>query len=231
MKNIALIDRIVYSVAQVLTAFGLLMFLFLPMITVKVSVYGLSTTVSATLIDAMSQSSELSEAGINMEGDGSGVVFMVFFIIAMCIAALEILYIIITLITGKNVKFGAVIGLAAAATVVSLALFIICNIEIADALGELGEYASYFDVSTSWVGSLIVCAVSLVIPLIYGFAVKPRLSAAPIAETAEVSEPQVNATANDEMAIVETLKAYKQLLDDGAITQEEYDNKKKELFQ
>lgn len=234
-----LIDKIVYYIAQALTAFGLLMFLFLPMISVSASVYGITSSVSYTFIDAMSSSSEMSDSmssfGVSVEGDSSGVVLLVLFIIAMCIAAITLIYMLVTLITKKGFKPAVAICLLAVATVVSLVMFIICNVEISSAVSQLKEligdssYLSFsYSITTGWIGSLIVCVISLAIPFVYGYIVKPNLKTAPAEEAAAAPVEQPKA---DEMSTAEALKAYKQLLDDGAITQEEYDKKKSELLQ
>lgn len=235
MKKVIL-DKIVYGVAQGLAIFGLLMFLFVPMLSVSITVLSSNTAVaSVTIIDFLG-SIEFDSGNTALAMD---IVILAMFVLTMILALVAVINLIVALTSHSEMKGSATLTFAILAFLFSLAMFIVINRYIAqNTLENLSDYISeylsdYITVSTGWIGSLIVCVVALLIPIIYINAIRPNVKFAADDEEAQPKNTSVgkkNSAAHSDMDTIEAIKAYKQLLDDGAITAEEYEKKKAELL-
>jgi len=234
MKKISIIDKIVYGVGEGLTVFGLLMFLFLPMISVSATVLSSSSVASSvTIIDFL----KAIEFNTESEVFVITIVILALFVLTMILALVAIINLIIALTARTDMKCSTALTFAILGVLASIAMFVAVNIYISSVAASL---SSYVTVSTGWVGSLIVCGISLLIPIIYANAVRPNIKfasdgddyssdVAPVSE-GEKKEKARSSALQRELDVVEAIRAYKRLLDEEAITLEEYDKKKSELL-
>lgn len=237
MKYESILDKVIFSVAQVLTVFGLLMYLFLKMLSL--SAYDGGYSVSYTMIGLV---------GLNGFFQTSYLGLFIFFIVAMLFALADIICLIVRLASGKEMESGFHIAMSSVGVIIAIIMLVSLNIINGD--NGMSSSATYVLVRTDWGWPIGVCGAGVVVVAVY-LAIKYSLKGnskeeVPVdetpAETPEESEDVKKdveesaaknvkeSPAHDDMTIIELIRAYKQLLDEGAITQEEFDKKKSELL-
>jgi len=223
MKHESILDKIIFSVAQVCTIFGLLMYLFLRMFTATSDGITMGFSLITLIGNAGSEFFKSQYLGL-----------FIFFVVAILFAIADFICLIVRLASKDEMGIGFHIGMSSVGVLISIIMLVSLNI--------LNGSVGYVNFGTEWGWAIGVCSAGVIIVAVYLTVkacikdkpeaelsdhpeVKPSEEKAPAKEAATVKEPAV-----DDMTIIELIRAYKQLLDEGAITQEEFDKKKSALL-
>ncbi|NBH79078.1 SHOCT domain-containing protein [Clostridiaceae bacterium] len=124
----------------------------------------------------------------------------------------------------KKFKLPLILGILAGIGYLLVDFFMAANTYVGMFLGSTGEYSSAFDYYLK-IFSIQNQVISFLVMLVGGFVLGMIINL-----FLGKSRQAKQATDVDTMLIADELKKYKQLLDDGTISQEEFNAKKKQLL-